>query len=368
MTTWQKIPYSGKGKKPPYWLEMRVGKTQTYYRVRYRAKGCQIQKTIEGFFRKWEDAVNIGDQLIASARFSEKKKPKNFITCAELCDDIIEMKKPKSHGTYLNTRHYFNFHIKPFLDRECPYASDLTGLIWIKYKTEYRKKYPERPLFEHHKFFTQLFRYAALKGLIPTTKLEFKEEKEDDRAEGQVIPNAHLQAFIANANETWKKRVVIQRLTGQRPGIIKDLKKSYVNRETGLTKIPKRISKNRRGYEFMMPKMAMNELEPLWDNGSEYFFPQRGNLKKPIEPNLKSWHEAWNRAGINENYTPHDIRHTFLTEKVNEPGTNLPVLCYSCDLSYKMLSKTYLHLKGEDTEQIAQVSNANAKKIFGEAL
>jgi integrase len=360
MTAWKKIEYSGKGKKPPYWLEERIGTFKTSYRIRYRANKCLIQKTLKGTFEKWEDAFRVGEKLIASTRFGEREKPKSFITCAELCDEIVELKKSLAKGTYLQAEIYYRVHLKPFLEKECPYAANLNHSVWLKYKNKFRIKNPTKPLFGHWKFFSQLFIMAHEKGLIKEKiKIEYNEEKDD---------NKHLQAFIKHANEVWRKRVIVQRLTGQRPGIIRELKKSYVNKETGLVKIPKSISKNRKGYEFIIPKVGMKELNDLWDNGSDYFFPSRIDKKQPMDRCLNGWHETWERAEIDEGYTPHDLRHTFLTEKVKEPKINLPTLCFSCDLSYDVLSKTYLHLTGEDTDQIAQSSNANAKKIFGEAL
>lgn len=368
MSSWTKIPYSGKGKKPPYWLEMREGKSSTSYRFRYRANGCNIQKTIKGNFSKWEDAFKVAEKLIAAARFGERVKPKNFITCAELCDEIVELKKSKARGTYLQAEMFYRVHIKPFLELECPFASDLNASVWMKYRHRYRTKNPGKPLFGHCKFFSQLVRMASLKGLITIFKVDYNEAKDDNKQLGQIIPDKHIQAFIENANSVWRDRVIVQRLTGQRPGVIRQLKKEYVDLDTGIVTIPKEASKNRKTYQFKLPLIALNVLRKRASSESIYFFPNSHDKKKPMDPNINGWHEAWRRAKINKNYTPHDIRHTFLTEKVNEVGTNLPVLCYSCDLSYNMLRKTYLHLKGEDTDQIAIVSNSNAKRIFGDSL
>lgn len=368
MTKWVKVPYSGRGRQPPYWLEMRQGKIEVSYRVRYRADGCQIQKTLDGPFSKWEDAFKAGEKLIATARFGERRKIKSFVTCAEICDEIVNLKKTKSKGTYEQAEIFFRVHIKPFLEAECPYITELDESVWMRYKHKYRINNPGKPLFGHWKFFSQLFRMAALKGYIPYTKISFNERKEDNRQIGQVIPDKHLQLFIRFATDVWKDRCVIQRLSGQRPGIIRTLKKSYVDFSTGIVTIPKYASKNRRSYQFQMPDAALKLLKKRLEGDSPYFFPNRSTKSKPMDSHLKAWHQIWEKAGINQNYTPHDLRHTFLTDKVNEPGINLSVLCYSCDLSIKELTRTYLHLSGSDTKVIAEKSNAKAKKIFGDVL
>lgn len=363
MTSWQKIPHSGKGKPPPHWLEIRPGKFRTSYRVRSSKDG--IERVLKGEFQKWQDAEKAGEELIYKKRFGERPKPKSLVTCESLCDEIVELKKTKSKGTYEQAEVFFRVHIKPFLEVTCPYVADLNATVWQKYRNEFRLKHPGRPLFNHWKFFSQLFKVANDKGFIPKTKLDYSQTKDDSRASGQVIPDSHLRAFLEHANRNWRDRVMLQVLTGQRPGVIRRLQKSFVDFKRAVVSIPKAESKNRRTYQFVIPTAALEILNSRLENDSPYFFPSELDKKQPMDKHLTGWHNAWKRAGIKKGYTPHDVRHTFLTDKVNASGTNLAVLCYSCDLSLDELMRTYVHFKVEDTKALADASELRVATLIG---
>lgn len=363
---WQKVPPNAKGKAPPYWLEFRQGKAGTSFRVVYRREGVAIRSVLDSNLKRWEDAAKAGEALIAKAKFGERAKPKNLISTLDLCDEIVELKKAKSASTYKGAEIYFRVHIKPFLAETCPYAGDLNPTVWLKYKNDYRLKHPDGQLFNHWKHWLQLFKIANERGIIPKFKLEFNEKKDDNRALGQVIPDEHLRAFLAEANRAWTDRVIIQRLTGQRPSVIRRLAKANVDLETGTVSVPKLESKNRRNYQFRLPRAAIDVLKCRIDNGSPYFFPSEADKGQPADKHLNGWHNAWKRAGVDKGYTPHDIRHTYLTEKVNTAGTNLAVLCYACDLSLDELTRTYVHFRAGDTQIVADDSDAKTPHIFGD--
>lgn len=392
---WKKIQHSGKGKPPPHWLEVGVGAYGTTYRVVYRRDGVNLRKVLDGEFKRWEDARATAEALIAKIKYGEKPKPKNLVTTEALCDEIVELKKAKDPSTYEQAESFFRLHLKPFLREACPYASDLNATVWLRYRNEFRLKHPDSPLFNHWKFFIQLFKMANEKGIIAKTRLEYNQKKDDNRKPGQVIPPEHLQAFLVEANRAWTDRTKVQRLTGQRPSVIRRLQKSFVNLQTGVVSIPKSESKNRRAYQFKLPKAAIEILSGRLGNGSAYFFPSETDKNQPMDKHLKGWHNAWARAkglllqrsdeaarlgdqelasrlsesalsmpGDANPYTPHDIRHTYLTEKVNTAGTNLAVLCYSCDLSLEELMRTYVHFKAEDTQALADDSDSRAGALF----
>lgn len=367
MSGWKKVPHSGKGTAPPHWLQIRKGTHKTSYRVRHRRDGLDIEHVLEGDFDTWQDAREAGDALIFEKKFGAVPKPKNLVLCDTLCDEIVALKKSKDPSTYEQAEIFFRRHLKPFLQESCPYAADLNATVWLKYRNEFRLKHPESPLFNHWKFFVQLFKMANEKGIIPKFKLEYSEKKDDNRAIGMVIPTDRLQAFLKEANRAWTDRTIIQRLTGQRPSVIRRLKKDFIDFERRVAKIPKEESKNRRTYEFKIPKVALASLQERMGNGSPYFFPSERDKDKPMDKHLGGWNAAWRRAGFAGLYTPHDIRHTFLTEKVATAGTNLAVLCYSCDLSLEEMMRTYVHFKAEDTQALADDSDSRAAALFGGA-
>lgn len=365
MTSWQKIQHSGKGKAPPHWLEVRNGKFRVSYRVRYRGDGVTLEKTLVGEFSRWEDARKAGDALIAKTKYGEKPKPRSLITSEFLCDEIVQLKKSKDPSTYEQAEIFYRVHIKPFLALNCVYASELNATVWDQYRNEFRLRYPDRPLFNHWKFFVTLFKTAVEKRLIAKTKLDYKEDRDDKREPGQDISDEHLRAFLGTANRAWRDRVRVQRLTGQRPSVIRRLKKEFVNFETGIVSIPKSESKNRNPHEFMLPTLALEILRVRLASNSPYFFPSEADPSKPMDKHLGGWHAAWKRVGVDRGYTPHDLRHTYLAEKVKTSGTNLAVLCYACDLSLDELMRTYVRFSGKDTESLAQHSDGRTSSLFG---
>jgi integrase len=200
-------------------------------------------------------------------------------------------------------------HLKPFLNGicsyssncefsiylesgACPVAADLNVTHYLAYKTHFRKHRPRGALFNHWKYWTMLFTHAFNKGLIKApVKIEFDEEKEDFRKRGQLIPDALFKAIIVSANRTWRHRAVVGRLCGQRPGVVRKLRKDQVDLSTGLMRVEKADSKNRRAYSFYLPPAAVRELQAQAERypDSPYFFPNELDHSKPMDKHLKGW-------------------------------------------------------------------------------
>lgn len=382
MSDWQKVPHAGKSKAPPHWLEVRRGKFVTSYRVRYRARGVVIEKVLDGDFGDdWKQAEAAGEKLISERRFGAKPKPKSQIMSETLCDEIVALKVSLDGDTHQQTESMMRVHLKPFLRGECAYqddsgtripcphqtylesgsciyASDLNPTSYLAYKTHYRLHRPKGSLFNHWKFWSMLLKYAFDKQILAQRfKLEYDEEREDFRKRGQIIPDDHMKAFVGAANSNWRDRARLGRLTGQRPGLIRDLRKSQVNLETGICKVDKSDSKNRRGYSFIMPRQAIEILKSRLEidrvKDSPYFFPMETDHSRPMDKHLNGWHEAWARAGHDHGYTPHDLRHTYLTHKF-KVSKNHALVCYSCDLSLDEAMATYIHFEADDTRELAE--------------
>jgi hypothetical protein len=389
MTAWVKIPDA------PYWLEIWKGPYKTSYRVFFRADGISIRKKLKGDFKSWKDAKKAGEILIGETKYGRKKKAKSEVATETLCDEIIGLSKTKSEATYEQTDIFMRVHIKPYLRGECayekkkvkgqeiiepcqhrpyidqgacPYASDLNPTTWLMYKTHIRLHRPTVALFNHWKFFGMLFNYAHGKGILPKPiKLEFDEEKEDDRKPGILMSDEEFRKLIGASEPTWVHRSSLQRMTGQRPGVIRKLRKNQVNFDTGVVLVEKADSKNRRRYSFVLPEQALETLKGrlLRKNvmASPYFFPQSGDPSQPMDRSLTGWHSAIARAGINPDFTPHDLRHTFLTHKFKS-SPNPALVCYQCDLSLEEAMKTYIHFSAEDTRGLAEETAAQASSYL----
>jgi integrase len=352
--------------KPSAHLEVRTGIRKISFRVNYRQHGIKLRQVIDEDLdlEDWQRASKLAEEMIYKARFGDGPKDKDLTRSEDLCDEIVKLKESKSRATYEQTEIFFRKHIKPYLNDHCPYAADLNATVWLNYKNHIRLQNPKVTLFNHWKFFTMLFKYAHEKGILKAPiKLSYDEEKEDFRATGMVIPDEHLKKMIANANTTWRDRMILQRFTGQRPGVIRKLRKDQVNLETGHATVQKEDSKNRRKYSFYMPGPCLEILRRRAAGDSPYFFPSLKTPTQPMDKHLTGWYGALERAGIREEYTPHDLRHTFLTEKFKKTD-NPALVCYQCDLSLEEAMETYIHFDAEDTRVIAEDSSRRALELL----
>lgn len=340
---------------PPFWLEIRVGPHKSSYRVRFRQGGISVEETLKGDFKSWQEALKAGDLAICRAKVLGKPKPKNLIRCEDLCWKIVDLKKPLADGTYKQAELFYRLHIIPYLNDFCPYATELTAATWLEYKAYKRTNNPKVTLFNHWKFFTMLCVFASKKGILPNKiDLDFDEESEDFREEGLVISDDHFEKMLRTASPDWHDRLYIGRRTGMRPGEARCLRKDRINLSTGEVRLRKEDTKTRKARSFLITDtLVLTILKRRWlASETDYFFPSTTLESKPQGPNYRGWERMLRRAEVNPDYTPHDLRHTYLTEMFK---TSLPpaLLCYQAGLSMEEAQKTYLHFRAEDTRKIA---------------
>lgn len=358
-------------------VEVRRGTRKTSFRVNYRQDGVKLRKRIRVTDPK--EVAKEAERIIYNAKFGEKATPKSQVRCETLADEIVKLRESKADATYEQIEIFCRLHIKPFLNEHCPYAANLSNAVWLNYKNHLRLKNPHVSLFNHWKFFGMLCRYARQKGILKEiVKLDFDEEKEDFREEGLVISDTDFQKIIAAATSSraWRDRLILQRLTGQRPGVIRKLRKDQVNLQSGRVIVEKADSKNRRKYDFLMPAPAIEILRQRIElerakillgkkkEESPYFFPMETDQSRPMDKHLGGLRSILKKAKVSEAYTPHDIRHTFLTHKFKE-SKNPALVCYQCDLSLEEAMETYIHFDAEDTRVIAEESAAWATAVLG---
>lgn len=381
-------------------LHKREGVRSITYRYRYRRDGVEIEGTLPGLDEKTleprdvKDVAAQAEKIISNKRAGEKVATKALVTSESLLDEIVKLKESKSDATREQTDIFSRVHMKPFLRGECAYldesggvckyrhyldegsctyAADLDATKWLNYKTHLRLHRPKAALFNHWKFWVMLFKHAQQKGLLKQKiKLDYDEEKEDFRAEGLIIPDADMFKILDAAayRPVWHDRILFQRGTGARPGETRDLQKDRYNRETHIISLKKEDTKIRRARAFLIEDEAIIAmLERRLDDPSNpgpYFFPAEGkDRSKPMGKGLKGWRAILTKAGVSPDYTPHDLRHTYLTEMF-KTSENPALICFQAGLSLEEATETYLHFKAEDTasiaKQAAQFNQRRAKK------
>lgn len=352
----------------PEWLYQRHLKNSCAYWIRYRKSGVRLEEELKATTPR--DAHDEGQVLLSTAlRSNTEGKPLAVIRCEHLCDEIVALKKGgKSGATHELNEIMSRVHVKPYLNEYSPYITDLNASVWEQYKVHKRLENPTVALFNHWKFFLNLGKLSRQKGLIKERIVfEFDKEKEDFREEGQLISEEHFALIIKHANKTWRDRSYFQRYTGMRPGEVRRLKKDRVQlfSDHAIISLQKKDTKNRKARSFVVRSLIVLEiLRRRMASESEFFFPARGIPQQAMDRCLSGWEGAIKRANIELveagkppmpiDLTPHDLRHTYLTNEFKKPGANTALICYQAGLTMEEAEKTYLHFKAEDTSAMAE--------------
>lgn len=382
------IAITGRMEPSPDILVYRGARSFSFY-LDIRRAGKSFRNRIEGEFdglRDWKKAQKAAeDWLLDQKKAALPVSQKPSLRSEEVWDTLVSLKKDKDPSTYQQIEIFVRVHLKPFMNGQCPYtpegqacphkvyleagtcpyAQDFSPPVWLNYKAHIRLHKPGVSLFNHWKFFVQFAKYLFEQRVIEQKlKLPFDEKKEDNRARGFVIPDEDFRKMIAHANTTWRDRMIIQRLTGQRPGLVRELRKDRLDLAAGILRIQKQDSKNRRSYEFVAPAQVVAILERRLPGASPFFFPSETDPLRPMDKHLTGWRGALKRAGVNPKYTPHDLRHTRLTELFKTPGINHALTCYQHDLSLDEAMRTYIHFEATDTRVIAEDAQNRAQALL----
>ena len=87
-------------------------------------------------------------------------------------------------------------------------------------------------------------------------------------------------------------------------------------------------------------------------NGNDYVFPSSANGAKPLSPNLRLWHTARKRAGM-EDVRLHDLRHTVASIAAMK-GVPLPVVARLLGHRQVRMTLRYAHVGDREVEAAAE--------------
>ena len=356
----------------PDWLWIYEGAKSSSYWIRYRKQGIKIEQRLDVPFGAWTEARRLGMKLLAEAKIvlPDAETPIDLVRTEKICRELVALKLRKSDATYEQAEIFMRVHIIPYVNEHAPFARDLADSTHFdRYKLFKRLENPNVALFNHWKFWVQLTGYAFRRGLIPRpVKLDFNEEREDNRARGQVISDALLNRLLVECPQVWSDRILVQRFTGMRPGEVRKLHKSRFDSEKGIISLEKDDTKNREARSFLVRAPIVLHIlrRRMKLAGSFFFMPRLIGKDQPMAAHLGGWNAALERAGLAEwGFTPHDLRHTFLTKEFKKPGANPALICYATGLSIEEAQKTYLHFTPEDTLVLADGLAKESLQLLG---
>lgn len=343
-------------------LEVRKGKRKTSYRVNYRQGGVVLRDVLEA--TSLPAAKKEAERKIGAARFGPKIEAVAITRCSDLGEKLLAESATQDQATQAIKENIFGKHLIPWLDAHCPLASDLTVETWPQYKLYKRGINPTIALENHSKYFRMLVNRAHELGILKQRiRVRFSVKKEDFRKPGQVITAEHEAKILAECNRVWRNRSIIQRDTGMRPGEVRKLRKDRVrwNSDGSVTvMLLEEDTKTHRYREFIVRSTravaAFREQRDFYPD-SPFLFAMETDHRRPMDKHTGAWKAALKRAGITQDYTPHDWRHTFATETFKAVGlSGAAIVCYALDMSWEMARTVYFHVSAEDTKELADLA------------
>lgn len=133
----------------------------------------------------------------------------------------------------------------------------------------------------------------------------------------------------------WRDRIILDRMTGMRPWEIRNLQKDRVDFKRWIINLRAEDTKTRAARSFSVQSDLLREILTRRRDefpGSPFFFCNERDHSKPMDKHLNGWNSTLSRAGLIAEYTPHDLRHTYLTEAFRR-SKDWAAICYQAGLT-----------------------------------
>jgi integrase len=382
-------------KKASRYLEFRDGaRGRRIWRVNCReyheqlVEGRKVRKRIslrhvlKGPFKTWKEASQACEEAVYTARYGKARTAATaLVRCEDLVKRIMELfydpkKDTNEHKTWEHADNHYRCHIVPWLNEHCPYAKDLTALVWVAYKVFRVSANPRAAIRHDRTYFAKMMKLAVTEKILDKPfELAYDPKKEDKREEGKVIPAVHMAKILEHAprvSTKWLDRIIVQRKTCMRPGETRKLRKDrvtfHLRREPGhdLPFLVMKISLKAEDVKTRDPRsFYVRDLEvirtlcrrhEIAGDSPYYFTAQASGGTKPMGQDLGGFESILDRAGLDRKlYTPHDFRHTGITELVRRTNQYAQI-CEMVGMSLEELDETYCHLNEDDTLGVAGIA------------
>lgn len=267
---------------------------------------------------------------------------------------FLPERKRKAPNTY-KMAFYSCQRLLPFLETYT--MRQITDSVWDRYIEYAHENYPGTKLGYDRRHLLMMLKRLHEKGAISEMpKLHIPEEKPARR---RALLKTEIEAMFKNSEGSIKGLLYFMYFMGCRPGEALGAMWSEVNLETGMWHIPASRVKTRTGRSIKINSTVLAWLKERHAKASSpYIFPSRLNLKKPLDRYNKQWGRMLEKARLRADITPYHLRHTFLTEaakKVRSGSLNLVMITSYTGTSIEQFEKTYLHIDGEDTKDVAEL-------------
>lgn len=330
--------------------------TKIIYFRKYRSGRGELKRSlrtsdIEEAKRKRDKML---EQMFASASRA-KAMAKQAKTSLELFDAWIARKEDqnKSEATITSIKSSRN-HLAPYLETMLP--DEITAEWWdaIYIRETRAKTHKARKFFNDRKWLVSFLKQLQEDGVLARIpKLVNPDSRETT---GKVFSHDEVAMLLNFAqNEDLHLAILMAATMGMRRTEIFRLRVTNVDLEKGLIRLGRQDTKTRGARAFSISKATLPFLTERAKRGGQWIFPSKEHKDRPLHKD--GFYTAWNnlKTTCSVEGRFHDLRHTFLNNVVNAPGSNLAHISKYAGLSVAVLIKVYLHLTEEDTRKVADV-------------
>jgi site-specific recombinase XerD len=211
----------------------------------------------------------------------------------------------------------------------------------------------------HLKMISRMYNLAIQWEMLtknPCDKVEYiRFDNQQERFLSKEEQARFVKVLMEHPERSVNLLILFLLVTGVRSGVAKGLKWSWINFAANTITVPASIAKNKKQNVILLNTSALDILDRLKDNQSEYVFINP-RTQRPYCDFKKTFKTILKTAQINDKVRPHDLRHTFCSNLVSNNVSLATVqqlanhACYSTTLRYAKISP-------ETLQQACQVAS-----------
>lgn len=277
---------------------------------------------------------NLAKGIYPDTREEKKQKQaeirKKDVTVRDVYDSVYFPYIKATVASYKITNGHFKNHILPVLGNKKLVSvkrTDIENLmIGIKSEKNLKNSSVNRVFSEVHTFFKYYVEHVDYPLLAnPAAGIKrYKEDEKDYRELTLVEWNNILDSAKKSNNPYIYYIIQIWMYTGARRNEVLNAKWDDFNLEDSQWTISHN-KQNKRDVKALGDRVVKVIESIPKVPGSEYLFPQKRNLKKPIVNIHHAFKKVLDDAGVTKKFTPHDFRHQFATVLFRD-NVNAPVI------------------------------------------
>jgi integrase len=264
-------------------------------------------------------------------------------------------RKKKSKKTY-EMAVYAVKALMPFFESYT--MRQITDRAWDEYKEYSEQINPGRLLRYDRAALMMMLKKLQKKGIVrEMPDLEYSDPGYRRR---RALTKTEVDAILANSKTTLFGLCLFMIKMGCRPREALHAKWDEFDLLRGIWNIPAERTKTRTARSIKLNPTVLEWLlmHRLVYGETRFVFSSRLDSSRPVDSYAKQWSRMLKTAKLPSDISPYYLRHTFLTEcakRVRDGKVSLVQITTYAGTSIREFERTYLHIEGEDTKDVATI-------------